>query len=509
MAEREWREASDLRTSVGGLALVVAVGAVLRFWGLGAGIPYAVGVDEPDIITRVVRMMRTADFNPHFFDYPGLYFYAQLAVACVRFLAGAVQGLWRSLAEVGPADFYGWGRALTALLGSATILLVYRIGVHWGARHALLAAGLMAVMPLHVRESHYVLTDVPVTFFVTLAVLLSLRAHDKATVRAFAWAGAVVGLATATKYTGALALMLPLLAAWMTPASSRLMCALAACGACAAAYLVAAPYSVLDLPAFLNTMARLVVEYQPRRSAAEPGWLLYLKHLRLGLGWPALLLAFGGLGLGLVRAVRGPAHVRWVLLVTFPLAWFYVIATKGIIYGRYLLPILPFVCLLAAIATVSGVGLLRRFNIPRVARTALTAALTAAALVSPAITSIAFDRTISRPPTQALAYDWISRNVPRGSRVVIEKFDIRLPEERYRTEHVRQLIEKQHDDYVAAGANYLIASSQVYGSAFEAPQREPDRYAAYRRLFDESQEVARFSPSQEHPGPELRILKVR
>ena len=37
----------------------------------------------------------------------------------------------------------------------------------------------MAVMPLHVRESHYVLTDVPVTFFVTLTFLLSLRAHER------------------------------------------------------------------------------------------------------------------------------------------------------------------------------------------------------------------------------------------------------------------------------------------------------------------------------------------
>ncbi len=59
------------------------------------------------------------------------------------------------------------------------MLLVYRIGMRWGARHAALAAGLMAVMPLHVRESHYVLTDVPVTFFVTLTLLLTLAAHER------------------------------------------------------------------------------------------------------------------------------------------------------------------------------------------------------------------------------------------------------------------------------------------------------------------------------------------
>jgi len=510
MAEREWREASDMRSPVIGLALVVLTAGILRFWALGAGIPYAVGVDEPDIMTRVVAMLKTGDFNPHFFDYPGFYFYAQLVVACGRFLQGALAGAWRSLDQVGPADFYLWARGLTALLGTLTVLVVHRIGLRWGTRHALLAAGLMAVMPMHVRESHYVLTDVPMTFFVTLAFLLSLGAHEKATMSAFAWAGAAAGLAAATKYNGALAIALPLVAASMTLAApSRLLCALAASGGALGAYLVAAPYSLLDLPAFLNAFARLASAYRPRGPAPEPGWLVYLKHLRLGLGWPALLLACGGLGLGLVRAARGPGHVRWTLLVAFPIVWFYVLATKSLIFGRYLLPMLPFVCILAAIAVISGVSLLRRFAIPRVARTALIVALTGAAVLPPAVTSIRFDRTIGRQPTQALAYGWIARHVPSGSRIVIEKFDIRLPEERYRTEHVRQLIERRHEEYVAAGADYLIASSQVYGPALEAPHREPERYAAYRRLFEESHEVARFSPDEDHPGPELRIFKVR
>ena len=91
-------------------------------------------------------------------------------------------GLWRSLEQAGPSEFYLWGRAVTALFGTATVFLVFRIGMRWGARHALLAAGLMAVLPSHVRESHYVLTDVPMTFFTSLTFLLTLRApraqHD-------------------------------------------------------------------------------------------------------------------------------------------------------------------------------------------------------------------------------------------------------------------------------------------------------------------------------------------
>ncbi len=48
------------------------------------------------------------------------------------------------------ADFYLWARALTALLGTATVLLLYQAGMRWGTRYAALAAGLLAVRPMHV-----------------------------------------------------------------------------------------------------------------------------------------------------------------------------------------------------------------------------------------------------------------------------------------------------------------------------------------------------------------------
>src|SRR5262249_2974925 len=154
--------------------------------------------------------------HPHFFDYPTLYVYVQLAVSCVRFVVGAMRGMWSALDQAGPDMFYLWGRATTAGIGGANALLGVWVRLRWGARRALLAAGLLAVLPMHVRQSHYVLTDVPLTFFVTLTLLLSLRAHERGTVTAFAWAGVAAGLATATRYNGALVLVMPLLACWMT-----------------------------------------------------------------------------------------------------------------------------------------------------------------------------------------------------------------------------------------------------------------------------------------------------
>jgi hypothetical protein len=34
-------------------------------------------------------------------------------------------------------------------------------------------------------------------------------------------------------------------------------------------------------------------------------------------------------------------------------------------------------------------------------------------------------------------------------------------------------------------------------------------YEAYSRLFGQAQEVMRFTPSAEHPGPEIRVFRLR
>lgn len=512
MTQREWREASDMRTPSLLVLTVVVVAATLRFWHLGFGVPYAIGVDEPEILDRAYRMMRTGDFNPHFFDYGGLYIYLQLFVACVRFVFGAaVQGLWRSLDQATPEDFFVWGRAVTATLGTMTALIVYNIGTRWGARHALLAGGLMAVVPFHVRESHFILTDVPLTFFTTLTMLLTLRAHEGDRVSRYAWAGVAAGLAAATKYNGGVVLLLPLLSAALSRAGTvrRIQMALAAIGACVGAFLIAAPYTVLDLPTFLDRFASLAAIFAAPSRSPEPGWLTYLKHLRLALGWPALLLMFGGLGLGFFRAVKGPGNVRWLLATSFPVIYFFLIAGRGQIYGRYLLPILPFACILAACAVVSGVSLLRRFDIPRAPRTALIAALTLAALLPPVIQSIAFCRMIGRTSTQQMAYQWIMANIPAGSRVVIETRGLLLPPQRYKVEHLAPLTLHDYRFYIDQGYQYMIASSQSFGPAFTEPQRHPEEYSEYRQIFDQAAHLKTFETSTDNPGPELRIFKLR
>ena len=108
--------------------------------------------------------------------------------------------------------------------------------------------------------------------------------------------------------------------------------------AAALAFLIAAPYTVLDLPAFLNGFARLSSIYRSLPAPPEPGWLIYLKHLRLVLGWPALLALGGGLAFGFYHALRDRDRFRWLGVTVFPVCYFAFVADQRSIFARYLLP---------------------------------------------------------------------------------------------------------------------------------------------------------------------------
>jgi len=274
------------------------------------------------------------------------------------------------------------------------------------------------------------------------------------------------------------------------------------------AFLVAAPYTLLDLPHFLNQFARLSSEYRMPAVVSEPIWLIYLKHLRLALQWPGSLMVIGGFGVGVWRIARDEERLRWVLAVVFPLLYFRFISQQNIIFARYLLPIVPFLSILAAAAVVTFVAWMRRTGVPVRVRHGITIALTIIAIAPPAYRAIGYDANQAKTWTQALAYDWITRELAPGTAIRLEgSVAPKLPAA-YKVTYAKQLRMDGTADYAGRGIQYVVASSQVYGQ-YDSPAAFPAEYREYQEIFAQTVEVARFTPSTEHPGPELRILKVR
>jgi len=510
VTDTEWPEAADGRPMTTALVLVVAAGFLLRVWHLGSGIPYAVGIDEPAIMTTVVRILKSGSFNPHFFEYPTGYIYVQLGMAIVQFLVGAMQHSWKAVETVGPSDFYLWGRFVTATIGAATIALVHQAGLRWGARQALVAAGLLAVMPLHVRESHFVLTDVPLTFAVTLTLLLSLRASEKPALRAFVLAGAAAGLAAGIKYNGLVAVSMPLAAVFAIGerGPARIAAALATATACVVAFFVTTPFALIDLPAFLNGFGNLSAAYTARPSAADASWLIYVKHFRQALGWPASALAVAGLGLVAFKSFVGPTRARWALLLVFPVVYFYQITGWSFMFARYALPIVPFLTIWAAIATMRAIELTNRARIPSAGRVAVVAAVLLAAAVPATLGSVGWVRGLGVETTQALAWKWIRSSVWRDQPIVSEARGLDLPAERYRAETVRSLAGRDPEVLAAAGVEWIILSSDAWSSRTDAERAKLAPPQAYDGLMVRAQEVEVIVPSAEHPGPEIHILRL-
>ena len=497
------------------LAAILAVGAFLRLWTIGYGTPYGLGVDEPDIMRRVVTMLRTGSFNPHFWDYGGVTFYLQMAVAGVRFLAGAQAHEWTSLDQVWDGNFYFAGRVVTAFIGVLTIVLVYRSALRWGTMAALIAAAAMAVQPQHVRESQYALTDTPLTFLVALTMLLSLRAAEDGRIRKFFWAGLVAGLAGATKYNGILAVIMPIAAALAAGRGrTRWTAASAAIGGGAAGFVIGEPYALLDLTAFLNGFAALMQAYN-KPSDASDTFLNYLTFIRQWFSWrtvPGLSAYYSGLlglwitAIGLMasasQVARRSMRAATLILLPFPLIFLWFISHQSLQFGRYALPLVPMLCIVYA----AGVVLIRRVAERRTnGRGALRAVVTVLLLLPigfQAATDAGSDWNRRRGRTVNQAGNWLLNNVDPKDAIVTEAEGMRLPP-RFKLSDppVYRIIDHPVDLYRTEGFVYVVLST----SRFEPTERSlPVDRARYQELLNRTEVVARFTLPGE---PTVTILR--
>jgi 4-amino-4-deoxy-L-arabinose transferase-like glycosyltransferase len=347
-------------------------------------------------------------------------------------------------------------------------------------------------------------------FFAALAMLLTLRAYEQPSWRAYLWPGIAAGLAAATKYNGGVALVLPLLALAMRRRHpDRLRSAAAAIGGAAGAFLLGAPYTVIDLPGFLNGFGALSYMYAVGPEAVEPVWMTYLKHLRINFGWPGVVLAAGSVGLAVSRAWFAPARERatWATLAAFVVIAFWLIAGQRLVWARYLLPILPPLAVLMGGAVAWIVRTVGRHVRAPILRWALAVGLFALVIAQPAMQATRWTAIQAKVGTAELTYRWVMDHIPAGSRVAIESRALLLPQARLRSDNVPRLIVWDLPHYRSEGYAYLIASSQAFGEALNAPA-PTDATRAYRALFDRLELLVTILPTTEHPGEEWRVYRL-
>lgn len=369
------------------LALIITLGAVLRFGALHWSLPdtrHPLATYHPDERINLNAALNAdflrGDFDIEFYNYGTLYFYLvhcahifgrgwklipTTPVPAANVSLSPVEELQRMAPE--NAGLFLAGRIVTALLGTATVAGMFFLGRRaFGTQAGLLAALLYAVAPLAVVHAHFLTVDVPATFFVTLTLICTLRLLTVPTRKDFALAGVCAGLTAATRYNAGLVLVAPCLATlWFHKArtpSGRLQNTGILLGATALTFLIACPGPWINRDAFWNGLPGYPgsgLRYELLEHARQghgdnflqtgPGaWYHLSVSLRYGLGLPLLLLAIAGTLTAIAR--RTPQDLA---LTAFLVVYYGATSLSAVRFARYMLPLFPVLCVLAARWAVS------------------------------------------------------------------------------------------------------------------------------------------------------------
>ncbi|MBI4300633.1 MAG: glycosyltransferase family 39 protein [Chloroflexi bacterium] len=454
---------------------------------------------------RELLNAKSSPLNPHWFPYGSFPLY-------LLRLGGNFGAFFKDSLN-GYPDLRLVGRVLSALFDTATVLAVYLLGRRlYGRRYGLLAAALLTFTVLSIQLSHFFTVDPMLTTFATFSVLVSARIMHRADLRGGALLGVLLGLALATKVSAAPFAVTALIAygifafaqesdemrlsyseVRMGKALRSLLLAAVVAGA---VFFITQPYAALDWRAFVgdtseqSEMARGIRDYPYTRQYINTTPVLYqVQQLATwGMGLPLGIAAWGGLLFTAAVAIRRRRKAD-ILLLAALVPYFLAISTLQVKYLRYLLPIVPVLCLMAAHALLAlreRLAARRLWKVPRWSGNAIIAFI----IITAILYSLAYVRIYTRPHAAVTMSRWINANVPQQNRILKEHWEESVPDlngypqdelglyEPDTGQKMQKLIgQLQKADYI------VLYSNRLYGSIARLPQRYPMTTEYYRMLF--------------------------
>ncbi|HEY8943565.1 MAG TPA: glycosyltransferase family 39 protein [Polyangiaceae bacterium] len=408
------------------LLLILVLAAAIRVWHYD----YEVGRSFTyDTDTKIKHALRVAhgELAPENWKQPYFLPYAGGALLALVSWFTPLDG---ALAE----------RVLTLLMiafALGSIALTERLATRaFGERGiGLLAALLLAVAPIHVTGARYIKEDMPLVFFVQLALLQLLGVVQHGRPRDYLTAGIAAGVAIGTKFSAVLLAPMLLVAHALHVRDQRggpraLLSVWVAVGllCIAVGYCLVNPLVVLHLEDFARGFL-----YQAKYSsgAHHDGtlvspwthyWLFYFKRALL----PGLtLIPTFAFAVALARLATEPDARRnsgalllaaWVVLAYF--AFERSTAKPFPFFARYVHPLIPALSVLAAWTLWSLPTSLRAWLAPAPARL-LAATAVAGAVIWPLTHSVIITSELTQD-TRLRAAEWMTAHLPRGSKIALD-----------------------------------------------------------------------------------------
>jgi hypothetical protein len=466
------------------LATIFLTALFLRVWGIGFDLPYVSHPDEPHEVHRALRL-GAGDFE---FERVGKggYFYLLFVEYGLFFLLLKLWGVVTSVKDFmnyffhDPTQFWLIGRLTTAVIGTLNIGLVYLLGKRtYGDRVGIVSAVLLTFSSLSVLHAHYVTVDVPMTCAVIITALFALRIYETGDIKYYLLAGFFVALATMTKLAAAPVVLVICLAHLLNCRARKQKLAtglvdgrLVICGVVALSiYVLGNPAMVILIAKTVKGLATpLTSKFSGARGFALTSknlWAYYGIAMKDSLGWPATILMVVSVAYALTR---DRAHDY--LLLIFPLSLYIIISLPSASFlrnPRYVLPALPFLCILGARFLVHSLG-----NTKLSSKWIIGLTITLITFVcTPQLYRIVQqNRAFSRPGSPILAKNWIEANIPDGAKILMEGYPGAPSERRVcpiqdKVENMEMLAEKIEKESPAGAIYVRNKAAMQTGKAYD------------------------------------------
>lgn len=399
------------------LFLIIIAAFIVRAIGINYGLPFLYHDDEP-IVVNYALAYGAGDFNPHVFNIAPLLTYVLFFLYGIFFAIGHLLGYFHTLKDFAylylndPASFYLIGRCVYGLLcGTASVLLLYLLGKKYFNRTTgILASIFLAFNFLHVRDSHYIYFDIPLTFCVLLFFLKAYDFFAPARKIDYIQLGALVGLAISVKYQG-ISLLFPFCAIILynfaiskkISAADKVYSLVWCAAALGGVVFVSNPFLFINFSGAIRGMQRL--PYMP---------VSWLHHLRVSLfnGCGLLICIFGIIGViwAFVRRNRGVLVASYIVL-------YYLLMIRATQPGeRLILPILPLLLLFAAVIAERTVNIIGSRPLSFLAKIILVIIL-----VYPSFRNVCYsDLLLLKEDTRSEAHRWIRENIRPGTKIALD-----------------------------------------------------------------------------------------
>jgi 4-amino-4-deoxy-L-arabinose transferase-like glycosyltransferase len=501
------------------LGIILLIALSVRIWGLNYDLPYIYNPDEPLNMIISQNIFKTSDLNPHFFNYPSLFFYINALAYIPYFFLGKLLGVFHTTSNVLPSISLAMGvtlaqmpttvllgRIVTVCFGVATIGLIYFVGKRITGRMSVgaLASLMMAISPTNVGDSRLITPDTLVLFFLMASLGASILIYQQGKTWQYVMAGICVGLTASSKYNGGL-IVLPLLFAHFLHYGKtgfkqpKLYMALLLCGI---GFLVTTPYAIFDSAKFLSDLKFEAQHYSTGHAGMEGNTLRwYLEYMWQTAGVISVL--------AMLQILRG-IYLRYkeiILLSTFPIVYFVFISRFIVRNDRTFLPLTPFLFLLAASFLVYLLGkanALQSKLLRQMSAFAIVGFLVVG-LILPASKTITDTLRLVTPDSRETARIWMDNNLPVGAKIAIESYSPYVDPSRFHVQGFGRMIDHEPEWYIDQGFDYLVFSQGMYKRFYLEPEKYGIEISQYNDLFEQFPLVRLFTDG----GYEVRVYEVK